>query len=73
MKKGDAKKKMQRPTPSDEGRSAHSELEYEESAYLTAMSQIKHNENQFAGPPKNVVLVGTKLDLVLKDESLRKV
>ena len=25
------------------------------------------------GPPKNVVLVGTKLDLVLKDESQRKV
>jgi len=25
------------------------------------------------GPPKNVVLIGTKLDLVIKDESLRQV
>lgn len=25
------------------------------------------------GPPKNVVIIGTKLDLVIKDESLRQV
>ena len=38
---------------------------------MTAMSQVKHDGHM--GPPKNVILVGTKLDLVQKDESLRQV
>lgn len=58
--------------PFDDGGSVNSELHYEESAYLTAMSQVRRDPEGM-GPPKNVVIVGTKLDLVLKDESLRKV
>lgn len=43
LKKGD-KRQMNRPNnPSDDAKSVQSELEYQESAYITAMSQIKHN------------------------------
>ena len=59
--------------PTDQGRSADgSELEYQESAYLTAMSQVKRGSG-LHGPPQNIILVGTKLDLVHKDERQRKV
>jgi GTPase SAR1 family protein len=40
---------------------------------MTAKSIIKHDDQNCQGPPKNIILVGTKLDLVDQDESLRAV
>jgi hypothetical protein len=40
---------------------------------LTAKSGVKHDPEDCQGPPKNVILVGTKLDMIKEDESLRKV
>ena len=46
---------------------------YGQSDYLTAKSGVKHDDCNNMGPPKNIILVGTKLDKVSADPSERKV
>jgi hypothetical protein len=46
---------------------------YGQSDYMTAKSGIKHDDADNRGPPKNIILVGTKLDKVRADPNERKV
>lgn len=49
------------------------DIEYQNSAFQTCNSGVKHDNVNCSGPPRNVVLVGTKLDIVMRDESKRQV
>lgn len=46
-----------------------SSIDYQQSDYMTAKSGVKHDPDCCQGPPKNIILVGTKLDIIQEDES----